>query len=77
MVNTTVPHTTVSWHVYETLSLVCDSCYMFPLRIPQDYSTLVLPKIMYREFNGEKYLVCLHRIHPGNEPKQTTPPYLP
>lgn len=40
--------TIVSWHAYETPSLVCDSCYTFPLCVPQDYSILVLPKIMYR-----------------------------
>lgn len=48
MVNTRVPHTTVSRHAYETLSLVCDSRYMFPLCVPQDYNILVLPKTKYR-----------------------------
>lgn len=67
MVNTTVPHTTCQLKAYETPSFVCDPCYMFPLCVPQDHSILLLPKIMYRQFNGEKYLVRLHHTHPRDE----------
>lgn len=30
--------------------------------------TVLYCKIMYRQFNGEKYLVCLHHTHPRDEP---------
>ena len=47
MANTTVPHTTVSRHVYETPNLVCDVSYMFILCVPQDHSVLVLPMLIH------------------------------
>ena len=49
VVNTAVPHTAVSWHAYETPSLVCDAYYVFPWCVPQDYTIPVLPKIMYKK----------------------------